>query len=299
MRDCFDPEIDAGVEDNRRIVTESDANMSADTARLSILIPCFNAEPFLSETIDSALGQMDLDDELIVQDAVSTDGGLERLRAVALRDPRVKVISEKDAGQSDALNRALDRATGEWVLWLNADDVLLEGAIEALRTAIRDSPESSVIVGGHQIIRADGSIVDHFRANPLRVDWMIYHGCAAFSGSILARTQLLRAIGGFDNDLHTVMDLSLQFRLGVAEPRQVIIEDEIGALRFHDTSKSANLWSEFIRESHSIRSQYAPTLGSKMRASLATVSHAVAMMVFRLRLTPEYRRLRARVANKS
>ncbi|MCH5645480.1 glycosyltransferase [Gordonia sp. ABSL49_1] len=268
-------------------------------ATFSILVPSFNPGPYLRLALESALEQMGPDDELIVQDAMSSDGSSEVYTEVAERDPRVKVIAEKDSGQSDALNRCLGRAKSPWSIWLNADDVLRPGALEAVRTAINEADNADVVIGAHQIVRADGSVVDNYAGRPLNIDRIISRGCVAFSGSIVARTEFLRAVGGFDDSLNTVMDLELQLRMADAHPDQVVIPDVVGALRFHELSKTANLWRQFIAESHTARLSYANTWRRKRSGYTATFLHFVSVAVFRMRLTPQYRRVRRLVTRQA
>ena len=207
------------------------------------------------------------------------------------------MVSEKDGGQSDALNRCLSRAVSPWCVWLNADDVIRPGALDAVRNAIRGSEAADVIIGAHQIVRADGSVVDNYVGRRLDIDRIIARGCVAFSGSIVARTEFLREVGGFDDALNTVMDLELQLRMADAEPEQVIIPDVVGALRFHELSKTANLWRQFIAESHTARLSYANTWRQKLSGYTATLLHLVSVAVFRVRLTPQYRALRRRMTH--
>lgn len=262
---------------------------------ISVLVPSYNPGEYFREALQSALGQLGPHDEIVIQDAESTDGSRELLADFAASDPRVKPVVERDGGQSDALNRALRRARNPWVLWLNADDVLLDSAVDALRATLDADATVDVVVGGHQLIRADGSRIDTFTGRPLDVPAMVARGCAAFSGSILVRTELLRRVGGFERELNTAMDLALQFEIAATRPRQVVISDPIGALRFHDASKSANLWREFVREGHEVRMRHAGGTRQQVAALLMTARHLVDARVFRLRLTPAYRIWRRRV----
>lgn len=271
--------------------------MTSETvpATFSILVPSYNPGPYLRPALDSALEQMRPEDELIIQDAMSSDGSSEVYAELAERDRRVKVIAEKDGGQSDALNRCLGRAESPWCVWLNADDVIRPGALDAVRAAISGREAPDVVIGSHQIVRADGSVVDNYTGRRLDIDRIIARGCVAFSGSIVARTEFLRDVGGFDDSLNTVMDLELQLRMADAAPDQVVIPDVVGALRFHELSKTANLWRQFIAESHTARLSYANTWRRKLSGYTATFLHFVSVAVFRVRLTPHYRALRRRV----
>ncbi len=268
-------------------------------ATISVLIPSFNPGPYLPAALDSAFAQLGEHDEIVVQDAGSTDGTAEVLARRSAADPRLRVVTEPDDGQSDALNRCLARAVGAWCVWLNADDLLVDGALDAVREVIAAEPDVDLVIGGHRIVRMDGDVVDEFTGRRLDVGWMTARGCGAFSGSIAMRTDVLRRVGGIDGELHTVMDLELQLRLAAASPplRQTVIEHPIGALRFHEASKTATLWWRFVAESHRIRLRHVRTPAERLVAIRATGLHAGMRWVFRLRLTPGYRAVRRRVTD--
>jgi glycosyltransferase involved in cell wall biosynthesis len=92
---------------------------------VSVLTPCFNSQAYLAECIESVLAQNYPHVEMIIQDGGSTDGTLEILRKY---EGRVDWISEKDGGQSDGLNRALQRCRGDIIGVLNSDDAYLPHA---------------------------------------------------------------------------------------------------------------------------------------------------------------------------
>lgn len=261
---------------------------------LSVLMPSFNAGSYLPAAIHSALCQLMEDDELIVQDAESTDGSAEYLAALAKAEPRLTVMIERDGGQSDGLNRALARATNPWVIWLNADDLLLDSSLDALRDAVRCDPDVDLVLGAHHVIRADGSLVDAYPSRALSVVEMMRRGCAASSGSILMRADFLRSVGGFEEEFDTVMDLALQMRMAAAEPRQKTIPAPVGAFRVHESSKTSNLSRQFIRESHRLRMRYAVNRRQQSVVFLATVLHVVLVATMGVRQTSTYRSWRRR-----
>lgn len=100
--------------------------------KLSVIIPCYNAEKYLGACLDSLLGQDMRDFEAIVIDDGSVDGTYRVICAYAKRDPRVRAVRQENAGVSAARNAGLRAATGEWVFFLDADDLLCEGALSAL-----------------------------------------------------------------------------------------------------------------------------------------------------------------------
>lgn len=271
----------------------TDTTDSVETVSISVLVPSFDPGAHFEPAIRSALRQLGPHDEILVQDAGSTDGTQDLIAALAETDPRVKAVIEADEGQSDALNRALARATGQWVLWLNADDVLVEGALVAIRAAVRTSPGATVLTGDHQLLRAAGDVVGTYRGKPIETRTLLRRStCASFSGSVIIRRDYLESLGGFDKHLHCTMDYSLQFRIAETAPQQQSMPVPIGALRFHDASKSANLWRTFLAESFRLRLRYATSPTERLLGLLGTAEQLVSFLVFRIRLTPGYRRLR-------
>lgn len=96
--------------------------------KLSIIIPAYNAEAYLPQCLDSILAQKHQDCEVIVVDDGSTDGTATQLQ----RYPDVKVIHQENRGMSTARNRGLDEARGEYILFVDSDDLLTDGALETL-----------------------------------------------------------------------------------------------------------------------------------------------------------------------
>jgi len=100
--------------------------------RVSVIMAVYNEESFLAEAAESVLAQSFTDFELIISDDGSTDRTLEIAHALAERDPeRIQVLrAERNQGKPFALNRALARHRGEYVAWLDGDDVMLPGKLE-------------------------------------------------------------------------------------------------------------------------------------------------------------------------
>ena len=106
---------------------------------LSIIIPSYNQQEYLSDAIESALAQT-VNCEGIVVDDGSTDNSLD----IAKSYP-IKVISQVNKGLSSARNTGIMNAKGDWVLLLDADDMLLENCIERIEKTIKENPNAEVI----------------------------------------------------------------------------------------------------------------------------------------------------------
>ncbi|MCF7787933.1 MAG: glycosyltransferase [Prosthecobacter sp.] len=98
---------------------------------VSLIIPVFNNELYLDESLSAACAQVELSLEIIIIDDGSTDGSLKLIKAHAGRDPRIIVIEQVNQGVSAARNAGLDRASGKWLAFLDGDDWIAPGSLAA------------------------------------------------------------------------------------------------------------------------------------------------------------------------
>ena len=111
---------------------------------ISVVIPAYNAERWIGETLDSVLGQSDPADEVIVVDDGSTDGTLEVARRY---EPAVRIVTQRNAGCGYAFNTAIGAATSDYVALCPADDVWIPQKLEWQRATLREHPEIDVSFG--------------------------------------------------------------------------------------------------------------------------------------------------------
>jgi glycosyltransferase involved in cell wall biosynthesis len=106
---------------------------------LSILVPAYNVERYITDCLEHIVAQMDARHELIVVDDGSTDQTLARIRAVQAVWPRLHItlIEQRNGGIADARNRALKEASGDYILFIDSDDRLLPRSLEVLGAAIQ------------------------------------------------------------------------------------------------------------------------------------------------------------------
>jgi glycosyltransferase involved in cell wall biosynthesis len=196
---------------------------------------------YLRAALDSALAQDPPPLEIIVQDAGSTDGTAEIVARLA--DPRIVFVSEPDSGQSDALNRAISRTHGEWICWLNVDDLVRPGLFAAAQDA---DPDTDVVYGGFEWIDEDGRRLRAFDPPAdLTQERLLADGCFLFSGAALFRRSLFVRFGGLDPNLHLTMDYDFYLRIA-PHVRARKVDEVLGAFRVHGDSKtSAITWGVF------------------------------------------------------
>ena len=203
---------------------------------------------------------------------------------------RLAWTSAPDSGQSDALNRALARATGDVILWLNADDLILPGAFAAASVAFMSDTRIAFVYGDFDMIDGAGTKMRRYRSSEYSWDRVYARGCYIFSGSLFIRKRDLLAIGGFDPTLHACMDLDLLLRLGsVGQSRH--LDQTIGQLRMYGSNKSTSMMRVFLREGFRVRRRYAHrSLLLWLVAVRAVVSTGLILATTRVRLSPRWPR---------
>lgn len=125
---------------------------------ISIIIPVYNAAPYLRHCLDSVCRQTYSHLEIICVNDGSTDGTEQLLQELAAEDSRIRVITQNNAGVSAARNNALDAAKGEWVTFVDSDDYLDPDYFQAFVHAIAEAPHADVLQGGITMVDEDGGI---------------------------------------------------------------------------------------------------------------------------------------------
>lgn len=173
--------------------------------------------PFFKETLASLESQGIGDElEIIVQDA----------------------DVEPDNGQSDALDKGFAKARGEWLFWLNADDVLLPGALEKVKGLIGRVEHAEWIAGNEYFIDAEGRRVGCSIGNGWH-DWLYRHAVPHVHGpSSFFRRELFDKVGGFDVALKYCMDWDLWIKFMKAGARFERIDDFLWSQRRWSGSKT-------------------------------------------------------------
>lgn len=219
----------------------------ADRATVSVIIPCYNYARFLPAAIDSALGQRDADMRVIVVDDASTDDSAVVARAAAARDPRVLVIvHEANQGPVATFNDGLAVATGDYLIRLDADDVLTPGSV-ARSTALAEEFPNVSMVYGHPV-HFSGTTLPSYRDKA--ASWTVWSGpswlelrcrrgvnCIT-SPEVLMRAAVVREVGG-QRDLAHTHDMEMWFRLALHGDVGWINGADQAWHREHDDSLSA------------------------------------------------------------
>jgi glycosyltransferase involved in cell wall biosynthesis len=185
---------------------------SCDAARprISIVMPSYNHGRFIRHSLLSVINQEYPNVELIVMDGGSRDGTREILEEYA--DDIALWRSEPDGGQSDALNKGFQAASGDIFGWLNSDDIYCPGAFEFAADVFRNYPHVQVVYGDWYTLGLDHRISTRFFGLPYSRRQMITEGAFCNAQAMFWRRDLHRRFGEFDLRLHYTMDYDLILR---------------------------------------------------------------------------------------
>ncbi len=217
--------------------------------RISIVTPSFNQARFLEATICSVLGQDYPNLEYIIVDGGSTDGSVEIIQKYAHRLDWW--VSEKDKGQTDAINKGFARATGDILAWLNSDDTYQPGAFRQVVEAMRAHPEAGLVYGDANYIDENGQVIGRFPAaqtdlRRLRQGYVHIPQQAAFF-----RADLWRQVGPLDDTFYFAMDYDLWVRLARRAPIVYVPGRVWANFRIHGQAKTSaaddRCWPEMMR----------------------------------------------------
>lgn len=212
--------------------------------KISVVMPSFNQVRFVEAALKSVVSQGHLDTEIIFIDGGSTDGTMEIVRRYADRISYCE--SEPDHGQSDALKKGFDRATGHVLTWLNTDDLLLPGALEEIARLFSINKEAQSIFGNSIWIDAEDRIVQCSKnGENFRGMWGPRIGLLTAGGpSAFFTRDVYRAVGGINLDLHYMMDTELWWRFAMHGVSFLRSRRYIWALRLHaDAKVSGHLYA--------------------------------------------------------
>ena len=191
---------------------------------VSVVIACYNHGRFLPAALESVLAQDYAEIELIVVD----DGSTDETPAAAGHYPAIRYLRQENQGSGAAKRHGLEASAGTFLMFLDADDTLLPGAVESLVRCLEERPDCAYSYGHQQFIDDAGVVITSrprraeryqmcIRDDPYRHMLRTNHPIRV-SGAVCYRTELLRRSGGHAVDLEGAEDLDVNLRLAREHP---------------------------------------------------------------------------------
>lgn len=256
---------------------------------VSIIVPSLNQGVFIEQTLHSLVEQGYPRLEIIVCDGLSTDNTIDTLERWS---NHITWISERDSGQSEAINKGLRKAQGEILGFLNADDFLLPGALYSIGRAFLQNPETVWVSGQCHIVDSHGRRIrggiekykNFFLKHSLSLNALYVTNFISQPATFWHRL-VWEKVGGFDPLLRYVMDYDYWIRIWKTFGPPRIIHHPLAAFRVHPKSKTTS-------EGHSLR--YEQEEESVLRRHHVPQVWKLLHRVHRLGMTVSYRWMNTR-----
>ena len=241
---------------------------------ISVVIPVFNGEITIQETIESVLNQTFSDFEIIVINDGSTDSTLEIVSNIL--DPRLNVLTYPNAGLAASRNRGITLSKGEYIAFLDADDLWTPDKLEAQLDLLQANSEAAVAYSWTNCIDKQNSFLR--RGYYLSVSGEVYQHLLLTNflengSNPLIRHQALKAVGGFDESLKSSEDWEMYLRLAaryhfvaVSSP-QILYRISVGSM----STNTQRMEAETIKVIDCVFSQTPESLQYLKRYSLSNL----------------------------
>lgn len=266
-----------------------------DLPSITIVTPTFNANATIRETLASIHEQNYPQLEHVVVDGGSTDGTVELLASEA-EAGRLRYISEPDDGLSDAFNKGVAMATGEWIAWLNADDVYEPGALDAVGKAIAARPEVEWATGRCRIMGDDGA--ESRKAVTAYKNFLLRHYSFGLyltnnfvsSPATFFRRDVVEELGhALDTRFRYSADYDLWLRLA-RRGDPVLVDADVSRFRMGEGSLSiTGFEDQFVEHAQNAREN-----GEGHRLAVAVNAVASRLIILTYRTIMAWRRLRTK-----
>ncbi|HEU4496691.1 MAG TPA: glycosyltransferase [Flavobacterium sp.] len=218
----------------------------------SVVIPLFNKENFIEDTLKSVLSQTFTDFEIIIINDGSTDKSGEKVLAFA--DSRIRYFSIKNQGVSAARNFGIARASGKFIAFLDADDYWYPHFLESMESMAREFPdkqvfssaievqiEDSIFEASYSIPRSSRpQVIDFFKGSLGQTAIWTSGGCFD--------TSIFRTVGGFNEDLKTDEDIDMWIRIGLRYP--VVFNPKVAARYNYDPKGLSKDWDSLASKTN-------------------------------------------------
>ena len=227
--------------------------------KISVITPSYNQAAFIEQTIKSVLEQDYKDIEFIIIDGGSTDGTIEILKKY---DNHIKWVSEKDDGQSDAINKGFKMATGDILCWICSDDYFLPGAFQKIVGFFKNNPEKKWFTGDTIYVDEEDNLIFNFVSKYKRIWWKFpsYNALLILNyipqQSTFWKKELMEEYGYLDQNSVYQMDYDLWLRFFKKYP-PTFVKEKLASYRIHKKSKSGSQYRNMLNSDMQIFDKYS------------------------------------------
>lgn len=229
--------------------------------RISIITPSYNQAEYLERTIQSVLDQDYPHIEYIIIDGGSTDGSAELIKRYESR--LAYWVSEKDRGQAHAINKGLQRATGDWVAWQNSDDTYYPGAFSQLAATALANSAAKLIIGNMNLIDRYDQLLREMKYVRPSYKSLLAEGMVLTNQAAFWKRNLHDEVGLLDETLDCGFDYEWFLRVLAHTHQSHHVNAAWGALRLHSETKTSHRQVVFDQEYQKILAGREPSTWDK------------------------------------
>jgi len=201
---------------------------------VSIITPSYNSADFIEETIQSVLSQSYPRIEHIIIDGESKDDTIDIISKYL---DRLIFISERDEGQTDAINKGMNLASGDIIAYLNADDTYLPDTVEIVVNFLLKNPDVMMVYGDYIVMNQEGKSLFTVKPGNFHLEDLITLNSKIGQPAVFLNREAVKIVGNFDEKLEIIMDLDYWIRMGL-NFNVGYVPRIIAKFRVHPQSKS-------------------------------------------------------------
>jgi glycosyltransferase involved in cell wall biosynthesis len=221
----------------------------ADSPLVSIITPSFNQARYLEATIRSVLGQDYPRIEYIIVDGGSNDGSVAVIKKY--QDKLVWWVSEKDKGQTDAINKGFNRASGEILAWINSDDTYNPGAVAEAVKYLTAHPDVGLVYADCNFIDEEDRVIGKFNSAQTDLRRLREGYVHIPQQTMFFRAKYWQELGPLDPSFYFAMDYDLWTRIAAHTSVKYLAGKTWANFRLHTSGKTVaaddRCWPEMLR----------------------------------------------------
>jgi glycosyltransferase involved in cell wall biosynthesis len=239
-----------------KIKLENGSKILKSLPKISIVMPCLNHQKYVERSILSVLNQNYYNTELIIIDGGSDDASLNIIKKY--EKYITFFISQKDQGQSDALNKGFSYATGDIYGWLNSDDLYLPGVFMLAKDFFLKNKNKKIIFGDWLSIDENDKFLDYNHAFDFNLNHFKYEGFHLNAQAMFWRSNVYKEFSGFDVNLYNTMDYQMILEFGITQGQNTFLRvpHVLGAFRRHNKQKTTDINSYVVAQHRIIAKKY-------------------------------------------
>ena len=205
--------------------------------KVSICIPLYNRKKFIKEAVESAINQTFKDTEVIVLDDGSTDGSREYIEELNLP---IKIYHQENAGHAKALNKLIELASGEYITFLDSDDVFFPDTVERLYNTLINYGKNAISYGAYYRTDAKGKVTGKCKRKLVtgKITSALFQDNIVHCVGTLMPMKIFKKVGNYPTNFRTGKDLHFNLRASL-QYDYVHLDEPVFLRRRHDDNMSA------------------------------------------------------------